>query len=291
MRHDRRMTDSLPQLPAVRPRRRRSPWEIVGLVLLGIVVVFVALLAWAYYEVTVPDDGDLIARDRGEQIAVDIADDLEGYFADPVDAETLATRVLDDDRAPGAWEEVDIVLLGWDGASGDDGGARIDVAIAVRVPGAGGAGYFDPGRSAGSSTVCWRFVVFAYQHDDAADREWLRCPAELVAAAPDPDPQPSLGRDAGLTAVAVLDGLPAAATAEDVTAALRAAFPVAEVRAVREGTEVVAAVGVARARHCVVVVRDDGEPTWQFSDFDKILIEPGELGCVPDLYLHPVVTH
>lgn len=283
------MVDALPDLPAVRPRRRRDPWAIAGLVLLGLLALVVALFVWVYHQVSVPDDGDRIARDLGEQVATELADDVGSPHV--ASAETLAARVLDENHAIGAAGAVDVVVLGWDGTSGDDEGARVDVAVSVRVPGHTGVGFFDPGQSGGSSTACWRLVVRAYQHDDAADRESLPCPADLVGVTPEPEPLPSLGPDDADTVLQVLDGLPAGATAGDATAALGSAFPEADVRARREGRELVATVGVVRARDCVVAVRPDGEPAWRFSDFDRILLEPGEVGCDPNLYLYPVTTH
>jgi hypothetical protein len=34
-----------------------------------------------------------------------------------------------------------------------------------------------------------------------------------------------------------------------------------------------------------------GGSTSRYTDFDRILLEPGELGCVPSLYTSPVTTH
>jgi hypothetical protein len=150
---------------------------------------------------------------------------------------------------------------------------------------------FAKDRTAGSSTTCWRLVVRAYRHTDTADHERIACPADLSPVPLEPTPQPSLGRDAERAVLEVLDGLPAGATADDATTALGSAFPDADVRAVREGDELVATVGVVEARDCIIAIRPGGRPAWRFSDFDRILLEPGELGCDPNLYLHPVTTH
>ncbi|MGW8566797.1 hypothetical protein [Isoptericola sp. NPDC055881] len=40
-----------------------------------------------------------------------------------------------------------------------------------------------------------------------------------------------------------------------------------------------------------MAVRPDGGPTWRFTAFDRILLEPGEAGCSPSLYTAPVTTH
>ncbi|MFC4011121.1 hypothetical protein ACFOY2_28110 [Nonomuraea purpurea] len=45
------------------------------------------------------------------------------------------------------------------------------------------------------------------------------------------------------------------------------------------------------SRDCVVAMRPDGTVSFRFTDFDHILGEPGEYGCTPNVYLHPMTTH
>jgi hypothetical protein len=264
---------------------------VLLLVLAGIAVIW-----WVLWDAQRPADGDRVAEQLGERVAVGIADDVEPSFAEPLDAEKLALRAVTDPRVPDDVEgdvepEYDVVPLAFAGRSDADEGATIDLAVSVEVASWDSPGWFTKDRTAGSATTCWRLVVRAYRHTDTADHERIDCPPELSPVPLEPAPQPSLGPDAEQTVLQVLDGLPAGATADDATAALASAFPEADVRAVRAGDELVAAVGVARARDCVVAVRQDGRAAWRFSDFDRILVEPGELGCDPNLYLHPVTTH
>ncbi|PJI93517.1 hypothetical protein [Luteimicrobium subarcticum] len=49
--------------------------------------------------------------------------------------------------------------------------------------------------------------------------------------------------------------------------------------------------GVPGTSECVVVVRPAQGKAFLFSDFDRILLAPGEGGCAPYLYLAPVTTH
>ncbi|WP_402376863.1 hypothetical protein [Isoptericola rhizosphaerae] len=263
----------------------RSVLKGVGITLAVVLALAVALVVWIYYEITVPDDGDRIAERQGQATAQEIAVDLEPGYTDPLDAENLAQRVVDG-YAPG------VTVLGWEGNSGTDEGAVVEVAVRTQFGGSR-SGWFDPGSTAGQSLTCWRFTVHARQHDGEASRDEIGCPDDLDGApAPDPTPLPSLGPDAEATVLATLDDLGDDATPSDAESRLRSAFPeFVDVRADREGDELVATVGVVRSRDCVVGVRPDGEPAWRYSAFDRIQLEPGELGCDPGLYLRPITTH
>lgn len=256
----------------------------VGITLAVVLALAVALVAWFYYEITVPDDGDRLADRQGAETAREIAGDLEPGYVEPVDAENLAQRVEDGYRQ--------VTVLGWDGDSGTDDGAVIEVAIRTEVPGSSSE-WFDPGVSSGSSLTCWRFTVRAFQHDGEADHDEIGCPDDLDdAPAPDPTPLPSLDPEAEETVLRVLDGLGDDATPEAAESALRAELAdFVDVRVERGSGELVAAVGVLRSRDCIVGVSPDGEPAWRFSDFRRIQLEPGEGGCTPGLYLAPVTTH
>jgi hypothetical protein len=110
------------------------------------------------------------------------------------------------------------------------------------------------------------------------------------------DPEHALPDGAAERVQATLADLPwepdTARAEEAAKNAATAAFsePVV-VQAEQAENELVVTVAVPEARDCVVVVRPaDGEP-FQFSDFDRILLEPGEGGCGPYLYLRPIKTH
>lgn len=260
--------------------------KIVGIGVAVVLVLAVAAFLWILYEVSVPDSGNRAADRDGEARAQLIAEDLEPRYAQPVDAENLAQRVLDEHAGGG------VTVLSWDGDSGADGGAVVEVGIRVELAAVHGE-WFDPGRTAGSSTTCWRLVVHAWQHDAQADRDEIRCPDDPgEGPIPDPTPLPSLGPDAEATVLRVLDALPAGATAASAEAALRAEFAEFVDVQVEEGyAELVAAVGVLRSRDCIIGIAPDDEPAWRFSDFRRIRLEPGEGGCTPRLYLAPVTTH
>ncbi|MFD6176048.1 MULTISPECIES: hypothetical protein [unclassified Isoptericola] len=242
----------------------------------------------------VADDGDALAAELGERIAIGIADDIEPSYDEPADAATIVQRrAVVSPRLPE--DEVgvtfSVVPLAWEGASGDRDGALIDVAVSVEVAQIDSV-MGDAGRDSGSSTSCWRFAVRAPDPDDVADYDEVECPTDLSPAQPLPTTPPSLDVRASDEARRVLDELPDGASPEDAEAALRAVFPGVDViRADRAKDELVAAVGVTEARDCIVAVRPDGGPTWRFTDFDRILLEPGELGCTPGLYTAPVTTH
>ncbi|SKC40970.1 hypothetical protein [Krasilnikoviella flava] len=262
-------------------------WTVLALVALVVVVV-----AWWAHDVTTPDGGDGYADELAERTAIGIADDVEGHYAEPLDAETLAQSAVTDPRLAGGDDaEYEFQVLGWQGSSGDADGARIDLAISVDVAAWSSGAIFGDSRTAGRTTSCWHLVVRAYEYDDAADLEWFRCPDDVVGATPHPTAPPSLGPDAEATVLDVMDRLPVAVDPASAESALRYEFPSSvDVSVVWDGRELVAAVGVAEARDCIVAVRRD-RSTSRYTDFDRILLEPGELGCVPSLYTSPVTTH
>ncbi|WP_052366967.1 hypothetical protein [Paraoerskovia marina] len=262
-----------------------SVLRVVGIGLGALLVLAVVLVGWLFYEVSVPDDGDRVAEQQAEATAEQIAEDLEPRYADPLGAENLAAQVVAD--GPDG-----VTVLGWDGDSGSDEGAAVEVAIRAEVRGSSGE-FFDPGVSAGTSLTCWRFTVHAYEHDAEATRDEIDCPDDLGGApAPEPTPLPSLDPNAEATVLAALDALPDDATPATAEAALREAFPeFVDVRADQGSDVLVATVGVLRARDCIVGVRHVGESAWRFSGFDRIQLEPGEGGCDPGLYLAPITTH
>ncbi|PFG44512.1 hypothetical protein ATJ88_3237 [Isoptericola jiangsuensis] len=277
----------------------RTLLKVLGGLALVMLLALAAVVVWAAAAVTGRSGGGL-ADELAERVAIGIADDVEGSYAEPLDAERLVQMaVADPRRPPDPAVDYDVVALAWEGDSGE-GGATVDVAIHVEVASWSDGAMFGERREASSTTQCWRFVVRAHEHDDVADHERFDCPQDVVRAgpsptdrpSPSPTPLPSLGPDAEAVVLTTLDGLPTGATAAAAESALAAAFDgFVDVRVERKGSELVAAVGVLRARDCVVGVRPDGEAAWRFSDFDRVLLEPGELGCVPWLYLSPVTTH
>ncbi|WP_402468552.1 hypothetical protein [Isoptericola aurantiacus] len=260
---------------------------IVVLVVAGIVVVLAVVLYLMLLEQSTPDDGDGYADGQVREAVAELAADLEPRGAEPLDAENLAQRAQD--ASPGAA----VVVLGWEGDSGAEGGAVVEVAVQARTAAWSGSGLFSDSRTEGYSLSCWRFTVHARQYDGEASRDQIGCPDDLTTAPlPDPTPLPSLGPDAEAFVLGVLDELPDGTGPAAAEAALRGVFQeFVDVRTERDGDRLVAAVGVVRSRDCIVGVRPDGEPAWRFSDFRRIQLEPGEGGCEPGLYLRPITTH
>ncbi|MEU2198963.1 hypothetical protein [Isoptericola sp. NPDC019482] len=287
------------------PRRKTGLFmKILGLVALLTVVPTIATIYIVNKLVDGPvrdaagifvaEDGDALAAELGERVAIGIADDVEPSYDEPADAAAIVQRrAIVSPRLPQGEDGVSysVVALAWQGSSGDRDGALIDLAIVVNVDHIDSV-MGDAGRNSGSSRSCWRFVVRASDLDDVADYDKVDCPQASSPAQPSPTPPPSLDADESDEVRQVLDQLPDGASPDDAIAALRAVFPgVDVVRAERAADELVAAVGVTQARDCIVAVRPDGKPTRQFTAFDRILIEPGELGCTPSLYTTPVTTH
>jgi len=300
-RHDRRVVDVEEEPPRGRVGLVAQLLGLTGIiafaVTIAVAVVVVFLLGAplrSAVHVFAAEDGDLLAAGLSERVVAGIADDIEPSYDEPADAEAVVQRnAVQSPRLPTDVIGVtyDVLPVAWEGSSGDDAGARIDVAVTVDVAQIDSV-MGDPGRSQGDSTTCWRIVVRAPDPDDVADHRRIDCPDPLVPGSPAPSPMPSLGPDDAETVLRVLDDLPDGASPSDAEAALRVAFPAVDVvRAERSADELVAAVGIVDARDCVVGVRPDGEAAQRFIGFDRILIEPGELGCVPGLYLSPVTTH
>jgi len=218
-----------------------------------------------------------------EGLADDV-NDLRDPTGATIDPEQIAAWIPDHARLPGDVRDAEYVVapFGW----GRDP-ASVDVLVRADVP-EEPTTMFGRSRSAGSSESCWRLTVRVDLR--LADREQLECGEPTLSAGP--VPVPSLGPYAEGTVLSVLGALGDGASAADAETALREHFsePLT-VRSEREGRDLVVAVGAPDTRDCVVGVRPDGAPPWRFSDFDRILLEPGELGCVPSLYTSPVTTH
>lgn len=260
------------------PRGLSTLSRVVIAVVIGVVALIVVVgvvLGLILQALTAPRDGDAVARTGVERTAQGIADDL-GYWTESTDAETLAAERFTSAGDVGAT----VRPIAWTGTT-SDGGATIDVRITLTVDAESSPGFFQPSQTAGSAERCYRFTVRVT--DDVRHEEIL-----CSSAAPVPEPtatqRPALADDAEMRLTDVLSMTDVDSLAGDVAEA----FPEDEVtiETAEAGGELVAAVGVAPARDCVVMVRHvDGTIERVF--FDRIQLEPGELGCSTRLYTNP----
>ncbi|MBF9335515.1 hypothetical protein G3N30_04475 [Microbacterium lacticum] len=262
-----------PDVPAPPQSGARIAVTIVGVALgvvalasVGFVLLLVAILS--------PRDGEAMARGQVEGRADAIEEHL-GYWYESLDAETLA-----------AWHftspDADTVRpFAWTGATDAPEGADVDVIIRIRVGSSSSGGWFAPSITPGSAEGCFRYHV---RNTEYVSSRRIDCPP-AAAHAPTPTPAPGLPDDAE----ARLGDALRTADAGTLEGAVRKAFPRADVTvdtAVTSTGELVAAVGVTMRRECLVLVRHADGALERIS-FDRVQIEPGELGCSTWLYTRP----
>lgn len=224
-----------------------------------------------------PRDGDAIARGEVEAGAAAIQAQL-GYWHEGTDAETLAAR-----HFTSADGDVTVRPFAWEGETNHSGGATVDVRIRSAVSAESATGMLQPSRTAGSAEGCFRFSVRSTQ--DVSYRR-IDCPADETALpSPTATAEPELADDAEARLMAVLADTDAVALADDVRSAFSEPDVTTDV-AITDSGELVAAVGVRQARDCIVLVRRADGAIERIS-FDRIQLEPGELGCSAALYTNP----
>lgn len=223
-------------------------------------------------------DGDDLARDAADSAAERLNDDF-GRRERVRDAEFIAaTEVPAEPQDDG---QVRMTPLAWSGRTAGDEKATVDVRVVVAVPGRGAGSFGERGNSAGSATRCYRFTLELYR-DTAYDE--IDCPKVAAPPVPSPSPILTLPRDARDR----LDAALRTATPETLAGVVREAFPQPGigVDTVTAKGALVAAVGVAAERDCIVMVRTPDGRTRQIS-YDRIQLEPGEVGCRTSLYTNP----
>jgi hypothetical protein len=227
-----------------------------------------------------PDDGDSVA----EKVAQDSAEQLNirlGYRNRPRDAASIAaTEVAMDPTTDPSLQATRMVPLAWSGRVHSDETATIDVRFTVTV--SVDTGYFGPGHTAGSAKQCYRYTLRYYRYTDYRQ---IRCPAIADPPAPSASPVLQLPRNAAHRLAAVLR----TATPETLADAVRAAFPQEGfvIDTATAGGTLVAAVGVPSERDCIVTIRTPDGATKDVG-FDRVQLEPGEVGCRTSLYTQPV---
>lgn len=239
------------------------------------VLVITGLAVAVVVNINVSQDGDAIADRRVVATARALTSDF-GYQREATDAESIAaTRFRS--------VSTDVQPMRWSGATNPGGEAVIDVRIRSVVEAESSTTIFGPRNSAGSAERCYRFTLVLYAE---SQREELECDdLPRIVVAPTASPVAALPEDAAERISAVLRQ----SDSRDLATELHDAFPGVEVTVdvvVTDPGELVAAVGITSERDCVVMVRSADGEVFRAS-FDRIQLEPGELGCSARLYTAP----
>jgi len=249
-------------------------------------IVLLAALALVLSGCTA-SDGDAGAARLAERVIIAMGDDITPPYPTPRPASYLAAAAINSPRLPTdvvATYEID--ALSWSGNSGDDTGAVLEIRVAVHVEPTSATSVFGGSQREGDATRCWRLTVFGFHDYDSLEREEIECPTGPAPVQPTPEAPPSFPAD--------VEQLLSAALAEsDPEAAVRLAFPEEfySIQSASENGETAIALGITAEGECAIgVIHADGA-TEVVRGFDPSLLEPGEMGCSPDLYFHPVVTH
>ncbi|MBE1875072.1 hypothetical protein [Myceligenerans pegani] len=301
--------DRTPRKPdppsAGRSRGRTTGLVIAWTLAVVIVVPVVAVVGYGIYLAT-PQNGDRIAEREAADTAAVIADEAVVPLHNSngvLHAEQIAESVFLEQPDPRLADErnadVTVEVLGWDGTTNEADGARVDVRIEVVVHGGSAGALFTRDRSAGHAVRCYRLTVGYYEYDEAAGLAPIDCPAPgssgEFSTAPDPaapwkvesaSSPKNEKRLLGLLSEAGPDSNEAS-----VLAALEEAFPDHTVAVRREGDELAASVMGPGHRDCLVGVRVGDDEPFRYTDFPRVQLEIGELGCVPGLYWSNVTAH
>jgi hypothetical protein len=279
-----------------RPPRglRIVAWTLV--VLIGLPILGVG--GFLIYIMT-PMDGDRLARAGADDAAHEIAERLDVPAGESLDGKRLALLVerrvaeLESRRfSSGEDRYVEILLLDWAGSMADAGGAYVDLRVEKHSPwdGVGDGGWFDyssRGSNEGHAIECRRLRVEA---GGGVTPSEIDCPDSLPTAVPaggaslGPDPEGRLRE--------MLAAVPPDADEDVVGRALRETFALDEVPGAvqyraqgewRTGTMIVT-VGLTTRRECVVMVREEGDEPYLFTDYLPTDLAPGRAGCSTSLY-------
>ena len=191
-------------------------------------------------------DGDSLARQEAQRTIDGLDRIIATAGSPPREADYLAAQLLAVD--PGSSyspdEHVHVGILGWAGNSGGAEGAQIKVRLIVDVDETlSNSGIW--GHTAGSAVQCWRLTVFAPTRVDMLRITGIACPT-TADRTPHPAPLPTLPPDA----VARLQSVLTAATADSLSALVRTSFPDSDlsVDTLATNGELFAAVGVPTDR-------------------------------------------
>ncbi|KXK59099.1 hypothetical protein AWW66_26135 [Micromonospora rosaria] len=223
--------------------------------------------------------GESPARDLAAAEAEILKDDF-GHRDRVRDAEYIAaTEVpnhLDNSDSP-----IRRVLLGWSGRTVGGEQATIDVQFVVTLTDQQASSYGDHNNSAGQVKRCYRYFLELYRYTTYDE---IECPSTATAPVPTASPFPDMPDDGRERLTAALR----TATPDTLASRVRAAFPEKHVTVdtVTHQGALVAAVGVPAERDCIVLVRTPGGAI-ESPAYDRIWLEPGEMGCRTGLYVSP----
>ncbi|MEU7797835.1 hypothetical protein AB0B10_01025 [Micromonospora arborensis] len=224
-------------------------------------------------------DGDSMARDAATAEAKSLNESL-GHRSRARDAEYIAaTEILEE--ANGSASDVRREPLAWSGRTTGGQQATIDVRFVATVEEDSGNTFGDLGNSAGQATRCYRYLLELYRYTSF---EEIDCPSVATPPVPTAAPIPTLPDDARDRLTAALR----TATPDTLANRVRAAFPEKHVivDTVTHENALVTAVGVPAERDCLLLVRTpDG--AIESPGYDRIWLEPGEIGCRTGLYVSP----
>lgn len=251
-------------------------------------VLLTAVLAASLSGCAVGGDADAAAL--AERVIIGIGDDITPPYPTPQEADSLAAAAIESPRLPDSPEATYTVeALSWEGHSGDDAGAVIEIRVAVHVLPASATTVFGSSQEEGFSTRCWRLTVFGYHDYDSLKRDEISCPSGPAPALPTPAPIRAFPDDVETLLLAAIDG----ATAADIDARVAAAFPedYYVIQSDSENGELAVALGIPAQFECAIgLIHADGTITI-LRGFDRTSLQPGEQGCSTELYFHPVSTH
>lgn len=252
---------------------------------LGVVLLAVLLLTGC------APQGDRDAAALAERVIIGIGDDITPPYPTPQPAQDLAAWAVADPRLPGdVVADYTVEALSWQGHSGDPEGARIVIRVSVHIPTQSSTTKFGPIQPEGDATRCWQLTIFGFHDYDSLQQTEVDCPAGPAPAQPTlaPESEPTPGAETIYERV-----IRVLTNSADPEAAVRAEFAAEPylIEAASENGETAVAIALHYEGGCVVGVLHADGTAEAFGGFDPALLQPGEMGCVPDLYFHPVVTH
>jgi hypothetical protein len=241
-------------------------WLVGSVLLVGVVISIAVSVLTKATEVA---DGTAGALRETQDAADELNTDL-GHRNRARTAEHIAATEIPAEMPVGRADgPLRLTPVAWSGRVSGDEQATIDVRFELPSP--------DPAVPAGAA--CYRYTLEMYRY---TTYRAVDCP-EGAPPAPSPSPPPTLPPDANARLAAVLKK----ATPETLASVVRAAFPEGvSVDTVTADGVLVAAVGIPAERDCVVVIRTPDGKTKDVG-YDRIWLEPGEMGCRTGLYTSP----